>query len=251
MRTSLIIANWKMHKSIGEAQAFCRDFIVLSRGIKKTTVVICPPFTALAAVNASLQASDIKLGAQDVYWEEKGAYTGEISPAQLIDAGCRYVIIGHSERRQIMGETNKIVNSKVKAALKSGLITVLCVGETLQERQNNKAQEIIRQQLVSALTDIAFTEENLVIAYEPVWAIGTGVNASYQDAYEMAVFIRQCLQTINNEVTAEKIPLLYGGSVKADNFAEFLQGGIDGALVGGASLQADSFFHIVRLSENA
>lgn len=250
MRESLIIANWKMHKSISEAQAFCRDFIVLSRGIKKTTVVLCPPFTALAAVSASLQSSSIKLGAQDVFWEEKGAYTGEVSPAHLIDAGCSYVIIGHSERRQIMGETNIMVKSKVKAALKGGLIPVLCVGETLQERQNNQAQDIVREQLISALEEIAFTEENLVIAYEPVWAIGTGINASYQDALEMAGFIRQCLSSIKDESIAEKIPLLYGGSVKADNFGEFLQGGIDGALVGGASLEADSFFHIVRLSEN-
>lgn len=251
MTPSLIIANWKMHKTISEAQAFCRDFIVLSRGIKKTTVVICPPFTALAAVGPSLLSSGIGLGAQDVFWEEQGAYTGEIAPFQLVDAGCRYVIIGHSERRQIMGETDLMINKKVKAALKSGLIPVLCVGETLQERQDDKAREIVEKQLTGALKDIEFTVENLVIAYEPVWAIGTGANASFQDADDMAVFIRQCLQTINDKAEAEKIPLLYGGSVKADNFAEFLQGGINGALVGGASLEADSFYQIVRLSENA
>ncbi|HRX21670.1 MAG TPA: triose-phosphate isomerase [Syntrophomonadaceae bacterium] len=251
MTPSLIIANWKMHKTISEAQAFCRDFIVLSRGLKKTTVVICPPFTALAAAAASLKSSDIKLGAQDVHWEAKGAYTGEISPAQLVDAGCRYVIIGHSERRQILGETDIMIRKKVKAALGAGLIPILCVGETLQERQENKAYEIVEQQITGALKDIEFTEEDLVIAYEPVWAIGTGVNASYQDADEMAAHIRTCLQNINTRVMAAKIPLLYGGSVKADNFAEFLQGSINGALVGGASLEADSFFQIVRLCESA
>lgn len=251
MNPSLIIANWKMHKTISEAQAFCRDFIVLSRGLKKTTVVICPPFTALAAVAASLKSSDIKLGAQDVHWEAKGAYTGEISPDQLVDAGCRYVIIGHSERRQILGETDIMIRKKVKAALGAGLIPILCVGETLQERQENKAYEIVEQQITGALKDIEFTEEDLVIAYEPVWAIGTGVNASYQDADEMAAHIRTCLQNINTRVMAAKIPLLYGGSVKADNFAEFLQGSINGALVGGASLEADSFFQIVRLCESA
>ena len=251
MTPSLIIANWKMHKTISEAQAFCRDFIVLSRGLKKTTVVICPPFTALTAAAAILKSSDIKLGAQDVHWEAKGAYTGEISPAQLVDAGCRYVIIGHSERRQILGETDIMIRKKVKAALGAGLIPILCVGETLQERQENKAYEIVEQQITGALKDIEFTEEDLVIAYEPVWAIGTGVNASYQDADEMAAHIRTCLQNINTRVMAAKIPLLYGGSVKADNFAEFLQGSINGALVGGASLEADSFFQIVRLCESA
>jgi|LSQX01.3.fsa_nt_gb triosephosphate isomerase len=247
----LLIANWKMYKSLSQAQAFCRDFILLSRGIKKTKVVICPPFTALSTVNASLQNTGIKLGAQDLFWMEKGAYTGEISPVQLVDTGCSYVIVGHSERRQIIGETDKIINNKLKAAQKSGLIPVLCVGETLEERQNNKAEEIVRGQLLSALEGVSVTESNVVIAYEPIWAIGTGINASYQDALEMAGLIRQTLGKISNNKIAERIPLLYGGSVKAENFAAFLQGGLDGALVGGASLEADSFFNIVRLCENA
>lgn len=251
MKRSLIIANWKMNKSIGETKAFCRDFIVLTRGLKKTTVVICPPFTALTAAGDLLQSSGIHLGAQDVHWEARGAFTGEISPAQLADTGCSYVIIGHSERRQIMGETDLIINKKVKAALGSGLIPVLCVGETLQERQAHKAHEIVEQQLIRALKDIEFTAANLVIAYEPVWAIGTGVNASFQDADEMAAYIRQCLQALNARAAVEDMPLLYGGSVKADNFAGFLQGGINGALVGGASLAADAFYQIVRISENA
>lgn len=251
MKEFLIIANWKMHKSVHQAQAFCRDFIALSRGIKKTRMVICPSFTALAAVQDVLQGTGVRLGAQDLFWAGEGPYTGEVSPGQLIDAGCSYVIVGHSERRQIIGETDEIVNTKLRAAQNNGLIPILCVGETLAERQNQQAKKIVQRQLSAALKDVSFDLSNLVIAYEPVWAIGTGINASYQDAVEMADFIRQCLGNLGSVETAGKIPVLYGGSVKADNFAEFLQGGLNGALVGGASLQADSFFAIVRLCENA
>lgn len=251
MIPSLIIANWKMHKTIKETEAFCRDFIVLSRGIHKTTVVICPPFTALAAARACLESSNIQLGAQDMHWEDKGAYTGEVSPLQLIDAGCRYVIIGHSERRHLRGETEEMINKKITAAMAHDLIPVLCVGETLQEREAGRAGHVVALQLEKGLQNINFSAENLVIAYEPVWAIGTGVNASGRDAGEMAALIRSCLGKLNPSGPAPKIPLLYGGSVKADNFAEFLQEDMNGALVGGASLQADSFFEIVRLSEDA
>ena len=223
----------------------------LLKDISAVEVVICPPFTALSTVKSVLQDSQIKIGAQNVFWQQEGAYTGEISPAMLTDVGCEYVIIGHSERRQIIGETDQDINNKLMAARAQGLIPILCVGETLQERNQQRAEEIVKRQLCHDLKGVELSGEELVIAYEPVWAIGTGVNARSQDAQEMAKYIRNLLKELYNEKCAEKVRILYGGSVKAENFLSFIQEeDIDGALVGGASLWPNSFAQIVRLCAN-
>lgn len=250
MRTPLLVANWKMNKQIAEAQAFVEDFLPRVQGVEEVEMVICPPFTALDVVCRSLQGSRVKLGAQDVFWEEKGAYTGEVSPSMLLDAGCSYVIIGHSERRQILGERDVDINRKLKAALEGGLIPILCVGETLQEREIHRALEIVKGQINEALRGLKMEAPTLVVAYEPVWAIGTGVNASPDDAQEMIGFIRSLLARNLGETLAGVIRILYGGSVKPENTAQFLsEADVDGALVGGASLQAESLARIVRFNE--
>lgn len=251
----MIAANWKMNKSIREAGDFAREFLRLvpEADINKgPEIAIFPPFTSLSVMQSILEGSGIKLGAQNAFWEEKGAYTGEISPFMLRDAACSYVILGHSERRQIMGESNHIINRKVKAAVEAGLLPLLCVGETLQERENDRAQEVVKEQLGKCLKDLNISGDRLLIAYEPVWAIGTGVNASSDDAQEMLAFIRNCLAKIYDRETADSSRILYGGSVKEENIGEFLEEkDVDGALIGGASLQAESLARIVRLSSNA
>ncbi len=247
MRTPLIVANWKMNKSIQDTEAFVRELLPLLSSVTAAEVVVCPPFTSLPALRGALSGSGIRVGAQNLFWEMKGAYTGEISPLMLVDAGCSYVILGHSERRQIMGENDAIINRKVKAALDAGMVPILCVGETLQERENHMAREVVKEQITRDLKDISFAPGGMVIAYEPVWAIGTGVNASSDDAQEMIGFIRNCLTRLYKSEQTEAIRILYGGSVKPENIAEFMaEEDIDGALVGGASLQADSFAGIVR-----
>lgn len=247
MRTPLIVANWKMNKSLKDAQQYGQELLPLLADYSGVEVVVCPPFTSLTLMSQIYAGSKIKLGAQNLFWEMKGAYTGEISPAMLVDAGCTYVILGHSERRQIMGENDAIINRKVRAALDAGLIPILCVGETLQERENNRAREVVKEQLVRDLKNITFVPPGLVIAYEPVWAIGTGVNASSDDAQEMIGFIRSYLAKIYDRELADSVRILYGGSVNEENVAEFMgEVDIDGALVGGASLQANSFARIVR-----
>lgn len=248
----LIAANWKMNKTIPEALSFVQELTPMIEADNGVEIVICPPFTCLHTLKNSLEATGVKLGAQNLFWEEKGAFTGEISPLMLIDAGCSYVILGHSERRQIMGESNVIVNRKIKAALEAGLTPILCVGETLPEREKNMAMEVVKEQLLKSLSDISLAGKELVIAYEPVWAIGTGINASSDDAQEMIGFIRDYLAKIYDKSRADMVRILYGGSVKEENIAEFIaKEDIDGALVGGASLQADSLARIVRLSSNA
>lgn len=248
MRTPLIAANWKMNNTVSESTRFADGFLPLVHDVKEVDMVICPPFTSLFPLQEKLSPTRVNLGAQDIFWEEKGAFTGEVSPAMLTDVGCRYVIIGHSERRQLMGETDVMVNRKLKAALQGGLKPILCVGETLQERKNNRAREIVKMQLDGALKDIALTGEELVIAYEPVWAIGTGVNASTDDAQEMIGFIRDYIAKLYDHSQADAIRILYGGSVKPDNIEGFMnREDIDGALVGGASLEADTLARIVRL----
>lgn len=248
MRTPLIVANWKMNKSLNDAQQYGQELLPLLAGYTGVEVAVCPPFTSLTLMSQIFRGSAIKLGAQNLFWEMKGAYTGEISPAMLVDTGCTYVILGHSERRQIMGENDAIINRKVRAALDVGLIPILCVGETLQERENNRAREVVKEQLTRNLKNITFAPQGLVIAYEPVWAIGTGVNASSDDAQEMIGFIRSYLAKIYDRQLADSVPILYGGSVNEANIAEFMgEVDVDGALVGGASLQANSFAGIVRL----
>ena len=248
MRTPLIAANWKMNNTVAESTRFADGFLPLVQDVQEVEMVICPPFTSLFPLREKLSPTRVNLGAQDIFWEEKGAFTGEISPAMLTDVGCRYVIIGHSERRQLMGETDVMVNRKLKAALQGGLKPILCVGETLQERKNNRAREVVKMQLDGALKDIALTGGELVITYEPVWAIGTGVNASTDDAQEMIGFIRDYITKLYDHNQADAIRILYGGSVKPDNIEGFMnREDIDGALVGGASLEADTLARIVRL----
>jgi len=248
MRGKLVAGNWKLHKSIPEALAFVSE---LKAGIGKdeeVEVVVAPVFTALAAVGQALKGSPIRLAAQNCYPEEKGAFTGEVSPPLLKDAGCHYVIIGHSERRQIFNESDSFINRKVKAATAEGLYAILCVGETLEERDGDKTFETLENQIKNALRDIPTeTMGRVVIAYEPVWAIGTGKNASAAQAQEAHHFLRRLLGQIYDVETSDKIRILYGGSVKAENAGDLLfQPDIDGALVGGASLKATDFLPIIK-----
>lgn len=247
MRKTLLVANWKMNKTCQEAAAFAEEFLPQAAGLDGVDLVICPPFTCIFSMNRCLSGSRVALGAQNMFWTDRGAYTGEIGPSMLIDVGCRYVILGHSERRQILGETDVNINRKVKAALDAELIPILCVGETLQERDNQLALEVVKEQLTKDLKDISLEGDGLVVAYEPVWAIGTGINASREDAREMIAFIRSHLEKMYDRELAQKVRVLYGGSVNEDNIADFLaEDDIDGALVGGASLQAASFAKIAR-----
>jgi triosephosphate isomerase len=185
MRKKVAIANWKMNKTRREAGQFCQQLNQVAAELTGVEVIVCPPYTALDLLAEQFSGTSIHWGGQNCFWEEKGAYTGEISPWMLRDLGCQYVIIGHSERRQIIGETDRDINRKMAAALQAGLIPILCVGETLQEREDQLAKEVVRRQLEQGLTDLELDAEGLVIAYEPIWAIGTGVNASSDDAQEM------------------------------------------------------------------
>ena len=245
-RRYLIAANWKMHKTLTEARTLARE---VRRGLTwglKAEVALAPPFTALAAVAEELADSDIRLAAQDTFWERKGAYTGAISPVMLHDVGCRYVIIGHSERRQFFGDTDRTVNRKLKAALEVGLCPICCIGETLEERQANQTLARVGKQLEEGLAGLVpLTGAQLVLAYEPVWAIGTGLTATPQQAQEVQAFIRSLLRELLG-AAAEDVRILYGGSVTPDNAAALLaEPDIDGALVGGASLKAPSFLGII------
>jgi len=249
MRKTIIAGNWKMFKTINEA-------IDLANGLKRelfkvnfaaVDVVLCPAFTALSEVAEVLNETDIQLGAQDLYWQDEGAFTGEVSPVMLKDAGCQYVIVGHSERRQFFGETNETVNNKIKASLKHDLTPIICVGENLAEREANKTFKVIDDHIKNGLSGIS--AENIVkivIAYEPVWAIGTGKTATGDQAQEVHKYIRDLLKKMYNEEVASSIRIQYGGSVKPENIAELMaKPDVDGALVGGASLKVDSFSTIV------
>jgi triosephosphate isomerase len=248
-RKPLIAANWKMYKTVNEALEFVKEFLPLASGVHDIDIAVCPPFTSLLALSMVFKGSPIKLGAQDVFWESQGAYTGEISPAMLMDLGCQYVIVGHSERRHILGESDLIINRKLINVCLSGMTPIFCVGETLQEREDGLAREVVQKQLAKGLQGI--TPREMVIAYEPVWAIGTGVNASPADAREMTGFIREFLAILYDKNWAEDVLILYGGSVKPDNIAHFMaEKDVDGALVGGASLNAVDFARIVRLNRN-
>ena len=211
-------------------------------------IVVCPPYTSLFAVSKAIQGTNIFLSAQDIYWEEKGAYTGEVSPGMLTDLGCKYVIIGHSERRQFFSETNQSVNRRVKAALKFSLTPIMCVGERLEEQERGVTEGVVREHITRGLEGLSREEVlKLVIAYEPVWAIGTGKTATPDQAQEVHSFIRRLLRELYDEVTASKIRIQYGGSVKPDNISDIMkEPDIDGALVGGASLDAKSFAQIVK-----
>jgi triosephosphate isomerase len=245
MQSPFVAGNWKMNTTATEAEKLVLEMLEKLDGIAGVEKVLCPPFVSLVAINMMLQGSSIKLGAQNMYFETKGAYTGEISPVMLSEL-CEFVILGHSERRGYFGETDEIVNKKVKAALANKLQPILCVGERLAEKEAGKTEEIINRQVPAALKDIE-PVSNLVIAYEPVWAIGTGKAASGEQAAATIQFIRDVLVKLWNKSTAQDLRILYGGSVTGANIAEFISHPeIDGALVGGASLKSEEFVSIVE-----
>lgn len=249
MRIPLIAGNWKMHKTVAEARHLVSEMVPALQSIPSVEKVLCPPYTAILPVSALLEGTDIKLGAQNLFWETAGPYTGEISPA-MVKEFCQYVIIGHSERRTYFGETDQTVNKKVHAALAHGIIPILCVGETLEENEANRTFEVVFRQVRSGLAGIDWTEagDNLVIAYEPVWAIGTGKAATPLGANDVVrQVIRPALTELLGERPAQMVRVLYGGSVTSDNAADFFkESEIDGALVGGASLKAPDFVQIVQ-----
>lgn len=250
MRTPVIAGNWKLFKTIDEAVGMVNELKPLVAATRGVEIIVAPVFTALRCVADELVGSNIQLAAQDCYWEEEGAFTGEVAPKMLKDAGCSHVIIGHSERRQYFGENDMTVNKKVKAAINAGLTAILCVGETLAERETDKTFAVIETQLCGGLEGL--TQEALskvVIAYEPVWAIGTGKTASDSQAQEVHAFIRSLMARCFGQESADCMRILYGGSVKPDNVKGLMaQPDIDGALVGGASLKASSFAAIANFA---
>ena len=247
MRIPLIAGNWKMNTTVSEAIELVSEMRPGLEKIDNVEKVICPPFVSLAAVKELLKGSSIKLGAQNLYFEARGAYTGEISPLMLADL-CDFVIIGHSERRQYFNESGELINKKVAAALEVGLTPILCIGERLAENEAGKTEEVLASQL-EASSEGEYYSSGLVLAYEPVWAIGTGKAASGEQANETIGFIRQHISQKHGNSIARQVRILYGGSVTADNIAEFInQPEIDGALVGGASLKASDFLSIVKQS---
>ena len=242
-----------MYKTIGQA-------IELTNGLKRNLfdiegveIVVCPPFSCLDQISEVVSESNIKLGAQNMHWEDEGAFTGEVSPLMLKDLGCKYVILGHSERRQYFFETNETVNKKVVSALKSGLTPVVCVGEKIEERKANKTFDVVRDHVQNSLKGFSSEDlQKIVIAYEPVWAIGTGLTATPQQAQEVHGFIRKLLTEMSDSKTADNITIQYGGSVKPANIEDLIkEKDIDGALVGGASLKIDSFTEIVKKSNTS
>ena len=249
MRKKIIAANWKMNMTQGEAADFVATFLLELGESTEVEIVLLPPFTAIASVNSALgQAQHVKVGAQNMHWERFGAFTGEISPAMLRDLFVRYVVLGHSERRTLFGETDEIVNRKVHAAHEATLRPIVCVGETIAQREGGEVEKVLEMQLSGSLAGLGAKELiETVIAYEPVWAIGTGKTATAEQAQEAHAFIRRTLGQISDEATAEKIRIQYGGSVKPDNARILMtQPDIDGALVGGASLDPRSFAQIVQ-----
>jgi len=241
----LIAGNWKMNTSISEALYLIGQMLPELDRLEGTEKAICPPFVSLAALFDKLKDTSITLGAQNIYFEPKGAYTGEIS-AEMVRPFCKYVVLGHSERRHLFGETNWLVNQKVKAAYRAGLVPILCVGENLEQRNAGKAEEIVTCQLNESLAELELSHE-LVVAYEPVWAIGTGLSAEPADASYIMDLIRENILRLKKGHSVGIFRLLYGGSVTAENIAGYLkQPSIDGALVGGASLKPDQFLSIVR-----
>ena len=240
-----------MNKTVGEAVDLVREVKKAISGLKEVEVAVAPPFTALYAVRGEVEGSPIRLAAQNLYWEEKGAFTGEISPLMLKEVGCDYVIIGHSERRQYFGETDETVNRRIKAALAQGLKVIFCIGETLKEREEGKTFSVTERQIEGGLKGLGEKElRDIVIAYEPVWAIGTGKTATPEQAEEMHRFIRGKVQKLYSRKASEEMRIQYGGSVTPENIKGLMnQPNIDGALVGGASLNAESLSKIVRFKE--
>lgn len=248
MRRVIIAGNWKMNKTITESMELANSLKRSLYDVSEIEIAICPPFTSLSDVKEVIMDTNIKLGAQNVCWEREGAFTGEVSCAMLRGVGCEYVIIGHSERRQFFGETNAAVNKKTRAALDAGLKPIVCVGEKLEERKAGEAFDVVKDHVGNSLAGL--TREQMlktVIAYEPVWAIGTGVNATKEQAQEMHRYIRVLLEKMFDAEASKSVRIQYGGSVKPENIKELIsQEDVDGALVGGASLKADSFTQIVK-----
>jgi len=248
MRKPIIAGNWKMNKTAGEAVELVTALKGKVADVTDVDIVVGPTFTALLAVSEIIKGSNIKLTAQNMYWEEKGAFTGEISPVMLKDVGCQYVIIGHSERRAYFSETNETVNNKVKAAHAYSLNPIVCVGEKLEERESGVMKDVVKDHVVNGLAGLSEEQMfNTVIAYEPVWAIGTGKTATPEQAQEVHEFIRELLAETFSSAVAEAVRIQYGGSVKPNNVAELMaKPDIDGGLIGGASLDADSFTQIIK-----
>ncbi len=247
MRKPIIAGNWKMNNTISQSLKLIDEIKGYNLN-ENVEVVVCVPFTSLYEVKKELKGTNIKLGAQNMHWEDSGAYTGEISPLMLKEIGIDYCIIGHSERRQYFNETDETVNKKIKSALRHGIKPIVCVGETLEDREKAKEKEIVKEQVLKALEDIKEEEiENIVIAYEPIWAIGTGKTASSDDANEMCGFIRETIVRKYGADVGKSIRIQYGGSVKPNNIKELMdKEEIDGALVGGASLNASDFVKLIN-----
>jgi triosephosphate isomerase len=250
MRTPIIAANWKMYKTVGQAVHMVQDLEYKIEDVKGVEVVICPPFIALKSIATVIELDhlDIRLGAQNMHWEKEGAYTGEVSPSMLKDLNVTYVIIGHSERREYFNETDEIVNKKLKAVFEHQLIPIFCVGESLSEREAGKTQEKIGTQIKKGLEGLTSEEvSKIVIAYEPIWAIGTGRSSTPEDANDVTRYIRATIGAIYSPEVAQSVRIQYGGSVKPENISLFMsEPDIDGALVGGASLEAESFAKIIK-----
>ncbi|RQD73121.1 MAG: triose-phosphate isomerase [Candidatus Syntrophonatronum acetioxidans] len=252
MRKPVIAGNWKMYKTLEESLSFLESCIPSCREYGEVEIILCPTFLSLASMKEKSRDTDIKLGAQNTHWEKEGAFTGEVSPFMLSELGIDYVIIGHSERRNYFGEKDEGVNKKVKAVLNYNLKPIMCLGETLKEREENLTYKVVERQLERGLEGVSLEEiTSSVIAYEPVWAIGTGRSASAEDADQVISFLREKLSLYYGYQAAQAVPLLYGGSVKPDNIGQFLEKkSIDGALIGGASLEEASFIKMVEIAHN-
>lgn len=253
MRKPFVAGNWKMNKTVEQASLLVADLLPGLQAIQKIERVLCPPFPSLMVISQMIAGTDIGLGAQNMHWEESGAFTGEVAPA-MVKEFCDYVIVGHSERRQFFAETDQTVNAKVKAALKMGLTPIVCVGETITENEAGRTAEIVQREVLEGLKDLSSEDAvKLVIAYEPIWAIGTGKAATSQQAEDIiGKIVRGSLADRFGNESAEQIRILYGGSVKGSNAAEFFgMPDIDGALVGGASLKADEFIQICQAAQGS
>lgn len=251
-RRPFLAGNWKMNKLVNESVDLVKGILDGVKDITDRDILVCPPFTSLSEVSKLVKGTNIKLGAQNCSYKDSGAYTGEISPSMLVDLGCSYVILGHSERRIYFGETNEIINEKAKLAISKGLKVIYCVGEVLEERQNNKTFDVIKEQLEKVLYDLDLN--NVIVAYEPVWAIGTGLSASPEQAEEVHAFIRKTvsniIKTSGKSYDVENLVILYGGSVKSSSIKGLMEcEDVDGGLIGGASLKINEFLDIIRMSK--
>ena len=248
MRTPVIAGNWKMNKTVAEAVALASEIKEKVAGVENVKIIVCPVFTAVKSVADVLKGTNVKVGAQDMYWETSGAYTGEVSGEMLLEAGAEYVIIGHSERRQYFGETNETVNKKLKKALSIGLKPIVCIGETLADRESGATEAVVEKQVREGFVGLTAEEmKGTIIANEPVWAIGTGKTATAEQAEAVHAFVRTLVSQLWDKETADAVVIQYGGSMKPENVASLLaQPDIDGGLIGGAALKADSFEKLVK-----